>query len=77
MSYQYDESMGDPQPAHMGSQSSTGTQMAEATVTPLHPPGTFSKNTQIGDVVNSVAKTLGVPPPNNVIRLPRVGPKGG
>lgn len=28
MAYSYDEHMGDPQPAHMGSQSETGTQMA-------------------------------------------------
>lgn len=77
MSYQYDESMGEPQPAHMGSQSATGTQMAEADIVSLHPPGTFAKNTQIGDVVNSVANTLGVPPPKNIIKLPKVGPKGG
>lgn len=28
MSTQYDDMMGDPQPAHMGSQSQTGTQVA-------------------------------------------------
>lgn len=36
-------------------------------VVPLHPPGTFSSNTQKGDVVNGLAKSLGVPPPKNVI----------
>lgn len=46
-----------------------GTQMAEATVTPLHPAGTFSRNTQIGDAVNGLARDLGVRPPNNVIKM--------
>lgn len=46
------------------------TQVAQATVTPLHPPGTFSRNTQGGDVINGVARQLGISPPNNVIRFP-------
>lgn len=45
-----------------------GTQVAD--VTPLHPAGTFSSNTQAGDVVNGLARDLGVKPPANVIKFP-------
>lgn len=44
--------------------------MQTADVTPLHPPGTFSRNTQIGDAVNGLAKDLGVKPPKNIIKFP-------
>jgi hypothetical protein len=44
--------------------------MQTADATPLHPPGTFAKNTQIGDVVNGVANQLGVKPPKNIIKFP-------
>lgn len=46
-----------------------GTQVAD--VTPLHPPGTFARNTDGGDSVNAVAKALGVKPPANVIKFPK------
>lgn len=46
-----------------------GTQLAD--VTPLHPPGTFSRNTQGGDVINGVANQLGIKPPANVIKFPK------
>ena len=52
-----------PEPEH------DGTQVAD--VVPLHPPGTFNSNTQIGDAVNGLAKALGVKPPNNVVKFPR------
>jgi hypothetical protein len=52
------------------SEAEGNTQVAEASVSQLHPPGTFSRNTQGGDVVNGVAKTLGIGPPNNVIKFP-------
>ena len=42
-----------------------------ADVVPLHPPGTFSRNTDSGDSINAVAKGLGIGPPNNVIKFPR------
>lgn len=42
-----------------------------ADVVPLHPAGTFSSNTQTGDVLNGVARALGVSPPANVIKFPR------
>lgn len=41
-----------------------------ADVQPLHPPGTFAKNTQIGDAVNGLARDLGVKPPKNIIKFP-------
>lgn len=41
------------------------------TVQPLHPAGTFIKNTNSGDSVNAVAKALNVPPPSNVIKFPK------
>jgi hypothetical protein len=44
------------------------TQLAD--VTTLHPPGTFSRNTQGGDLVNGVAKELGIRPPANIIPVP-------
>lgn len=46
------------------------TQQYAGDVLPLHPPGTFSRNTQGGDVLNGVAKTLGILPPANVIKFP-------
>lgn len=46
-----------------------GTQMAD--VTPLHPPGTFSRNTDGGDIVNGMASKLGIKPPANVIKFPK------
>jgi hypothetical protein len=74
MAYSYDEMQGDAQPAHMGSQSNAGgeMQMADATVTKLHPPGTFAKNALIGDVLNGVANTVGVSPPNNVTPMKKI-----
>jgi len=48
-----------------------GTQLAD--VTNLHPAGTFSSNTQKGDAINGLAKSLGVSPPNNVIKFPGKG----
>jgi len=51
------------------SRASDATQVAD--ITPLHPPGTFAKNTQIGDAVNGLARDLGVKAPNNVVKLPR------
>lgn len=48
-----------------------GTKVAEASVTPLHPPGTFARNTQSGDVVNGMAQQLGIKNPNNVIKFPK------
>lgn len=45
-----------------------GTQLAD--VVPLHPPGTFSRNTDGGDLVNGIAAKLGVKPPANVIKFP-------
>lgn len=44
------------------------TQVAD--VQNLHPAGTFNSNTQSGDVINGVARSLGIGPPNNVIRVP-------
>jgi hypothetical protein len=46
-------------------------QMADASVTRLHPPGTFLGNTNSGDSVNAVAKALNIGPPANVIRFPK------
>lgn len=48
-----------------------GTQVAEATVSHLHPAGTFSRNTQGGDIINGMAKDLGIKNPNNVVKFPR------
>lgn len=42
-----------------------------ADVVPLHPPGTFSRNSDIGDFINTSAKAMGISPPNNVVKLPR------
>ena len=42
-----------------------------ADVVRLHPPGTFEDNTRTGDVVNGVARALGVSNPANVIKFPR------
>lgn len=81
MAYSYDEMQGDPtdpmdHPADGGHNDShnpgrAGMQTADATVTPLHPPGTFSRNTDGGDSVNAVAKGLGMKPPANIIKFPR------
>lgn len=46
------------------------TQHYAGDVIPLHPPGTFSSNTQSGDVINGMAKALGVKNPPNVIKFP-------
>lgn len=46
-----------------------GTQLAD--VTPLHPPGTFARNTQGGDVINGMAKELGIKNPSNVVKFPK------
>lgn len=35
-------------------------------VVPLHPPGTFARNTDSGDIINGVARRLNIAPPNNV-----------
>lgn len=48
-----------------------GTQMAEASVSHLHPPGTFSRNVDKADVVNGVADRMGIKPPANVIKFPK------
>lgn len=40
-------------------------------VVPLHPPGTFARNTQTGDVINGMAKDLGVKNPANVVKFPK------
>lgn len=48
-----------------------GTQVAEASVSHLHPAGTFSRNTDSGDIINNVAKAIGVNPPANVIKFPK------
>jgi hypothetical protein len=42
-------------------------------VIPLHPPGTFSANTDIGDFINASAQSMGIKPPNNVIPFPKKG----
>jgi hypothetical protein len=46
-----------------------GSQLAD--VTPLHPPGTFSRNTDGGDIINGMANRMGIKPPANVIKFPR------
>ena len=48
-----------------------GRAMQVADVTPLHPPGTFAHNTNVGDTINSIAKALNVPNPANVIKFPK------
>lgn len=60
----YEHMMGDVTPAH---EVPLGVQTAD--VTRLHPPGTFAKNTAIGDAINAVAKELNVPPPDNVTKF--------
>lgn len=47
------------------------TQHYAGDVVPLHPPGTFSRNTDSGDSLNAVAKGLGMKPPANIIKFPR------
>lgn len=68
----YDDIMGEPMDVdtHPARQIPEATQSYAGDVLPLHPPGTFSRNTQGGDVINGVAKSLGVSPPKNVIKFP-------
>lgn len=58
----------DDHPAH---NMPDATEQYAGDVTPLHPPGTFSRNTDGGDSVNAVAKALNIGPPANVIKFPR------
>lgn len=73
MSNSYDELMGDAtDPGDMQvSNVPQATQHYAGDVLPLHPPGTFARNTQGGDVINGVAKALGVSNPHNVIKFPK------
>lgn len=77
MTTSYDEIMGTPMDPidHPAYNSKPATQHYDGTklsdVTPLHPPGTFSRNTDGGDSVNAVAKGLGVKPPANIIKFPK------
>lgn len=54
-----------------GKRSDSGSFQVAGDVVPLHPPGTFARNTQSGDVINGMAKDLGVSNPNNVRQFPR------
>lgn len=77
MSSSYEDIMGTPMdpgdhPAYNkpdATEHHDGSQLAD--VVPLHPPGTFSRNTDGGDSVNAVAKGLGMPPPKNILPFKR------
>lgn len=68
----YDDIMGEPMDVdtHPSRNMPQPTQQYAGDVQPSHPPGTFSSNTQRGDAVNGLAKSLGVKPSNNVIKFP-------
>lgn len=73
MSSQYDDMQGNPVDVqdHPTYDKPTATQHYAGDVLPLHPPGTFSRNTQAGDVINGLAQDLGVKNPKNVIKFPK------
>lgn len=72
MSLSYDDMMGDEiDPTdHPANNMPQATQHYAGDVVPLHPAGTFSRNTQSGDVINGMANQLGVKPPKNIIKFP-------
>lgn len=69
----YEEIMGTPMDPedHSANNMKAPTQQYAGDVTPLHPAGTFSRNTQGGDIVNGMAQALRIGPPNNVIKFPK------
>lgn len=69
----YDDLMGtatDPE-EHDAHNMPQATEHYAGDVIPLHPAGTFSHNTNVGDTINSIAKALGTKPPDNVIKFPK------
>lgn len=73
MATQYDDMQGDEMDAksHPANNVPQATEHYAGDVQPLHPVGTFSRNTQGGDIINGMAQSLGVSNPPNVIKFPK------